>query len=86
MEASSPGPLIITFVVRFWRESSVAGTRWRGQIDHVQSGASASFLDLCVMTEILQSFGIMAGSDRQPDEISTRRDYAANGPHHRCAS
>jgi hypothetical protein len=70
MGAFSPGPPINTFVVRFWREWSVAGPRWRGQIDHVQSGASARFLDLEEMLDVIQSFGVMAGVARQPDDIN----------------
>jgi hypothetical protein len=38
--------LVSTFVVRFWREWLAAGSRWRGHIEHVQSGKSAAFLDL----------------------------------------
>jgi hypothetical protein len=59
MEASSPDPPVTTFVVRFWDEWSAAGTRWRGQIDHVQSGTSARFLNLEELAEILQRFGVM---------------------------
>lgn len=71
MTESSPVSSISTFVVRFWREWSVAGPRWRGQIDHVQSGQSASFLDLEEMLGIIQIFGIMVREARQTDDINT---------------
>jgi hypothetical protein len=35
-----------TFVVRLWHAWSVDGSRWRGRIEHLQSGESAAFLDL----------------------------------------
>jgi hypothetical protein len=70
MGASSPDSPASTFVVRFWREWSVAGPRWRGQIDHVQSGESARFLDLEEMLDIIQGFGVMARKGQQPDRIN----------------
>ena len=76
MGAFSPGPPINTFVVRFWREWSVAGPRWRGQIDHVQSGASARFLELEEMLDVIQGFGVMAGKARQPGDINTYAEPA----------
>lgn len=79
MGAFSPGPPINTFVVRFWREWSVAGPRWRGQIDHVQSGASARFLDLEEMLDVIRGFGVMAGVARQPDDINTYEEPGQQG-------
>ena len=67
MGSSSPDPPVNTFVVRFWREWSVAGPRWRGQIDHVQSGENARFLDLEGMLDIIRCFGVM----RQCESINT---------------
>jgi len=32
--------------VRFWRELSAGELRWRGRIEHVQSGQAASFLNI----------------------------------------
>jgi hypothetical protein len=32
-----------TFVVRLWLEASGSGMRWRGRVEHVQSGQSISF-------------------------------------------
>jgi hypothetical protein len=53
-------PPVSTFVVRFWREWSSAGPRWRGRIDHVQSDQSVMFLELQGMLDFLLSIGIMA--------------------------
>ena len=38
MAESPPVPPVSTFVVRFWQEWSAAGARWRGRVEHVQSG------------------------------------------------
>lgn len=45
---------MVTFVVRFWRETTAGGLRWRGQIAHVQSGESAAFLDV----DAIRRFGV----------------------------
>jgi hypothetical protein len=47
-----------TFVVRFWRETAADEERWRGRIEHVQSGKSAAFLDFESMLSFLKDFGI----------------------------
>jgi hypothetical protein len=61
--AESPSvPPISTFVVRFWREWSVAGSRWRGRIEHVQSGKSATFSDLKGLLHFIRKVGIMANN------------------------
>jgi hypothetical protein len=57
---------MVTFVVRFWRETSAGQARWRGQIEHVQSGESASFLDLGAMLHFLRRFGFAAEDIRLP--------------------
>jgi hypothetical protein len=61
MSEQSSFPQASIFVVRFWRESSEAGPRWRGRIEHVQSGDSAAFGDLSGMLAFLRRFGIAAG-------------------------
>jgi hypothetical protein len=64
-EQSSVSP-ISTFVVRFWQEWSAAGSRWRGHIEHVQSGESAAFLDLDEMLDFVRRIGVMGGNESQP--------------------
>jgi len=59
MAEPSPVPPVSTFVVRFWQEWSVAGPRWRGRIEHVQSGEGAAFLDLDGMLEFVRRSGVM---------------------------
>jgi hypothetical protein len=49
---------VSTFVVRFWRDWSAAGSRWRGHIEHVQSGESAAFLELDAMLSFLRRFSV----------------------------
>ncbi len=48
----------ITFVVRFWREWSGAKSRWRGQVEHVQSGQQANFLETEDLLGFFRRFGI----------------------------
>lgn len=61
---------MVTFIVRFWRETSAVGGRWRGRIEHVQSGQSAAFLDLETMLDFLRRFGFEATNPHlvAPDE------------------
>ena len=63
MAESSPVPPISTFVVRFWQEWSAAGPRWRGHIEHVQSGESAAFLDVDGMLDFVRRAGIMPSDE-----------------------
>ena len=63
---SSPMPPVSTFVVRFWHEWSAAGSRWRGRVEHVQSGESAAFLDLNGILDFVRRFGAMADDERGP--------------------
>jgi len=58
IEPSSPPP-VNTFVLRFWREWSTATGRWRGRIEHVQSGQRADFADLEEALAFLRGFGVM---------------------------
>ena len=57
---TAPATTVVTFVVRFWRETSGDEVRWRGQIEHVQSGQSAAFLNLDAMLRFLHCFGVDA--------------------------
>jgi hypothetical protein len=66
MAESSPVLPTSTFVVRFWQEWSAAGPRWRGRIEHVQSGQSATFLGLEGMLDFIRRFGIMSDDASQP--------------------
>ncbi len=61
-------PGVITFVVRFWREWSAAGQRWRGRIQHVESGNAASFTDVNMMMRFLRSSGALGEDESVPDE------------------
>ena len=48
-----------TFIIRFWLERSAAGSRWRGRIEHVESGESTAFLTTGRMLEFMQGTGVM---------------------------
>jgi hypothetical protein len=60
MTETSSVPPVSTFVIRFWREWSATTGRWRGRIEHVQSGQRVDFLDLEGILEFLRGFGVMA--------------------------
>lgn len=62
-------PPASTFIVRFWREWSLGQVRWRSRIEHVQSGASASCLDLEGILDFIQDLGVMADNSSQCGEI-----------------
>ena len=55
-----------TFVVRFWREWTGSGLRWRGRVEHVQSGQQASFLKVDDLLGFFERFGI-GGEDPPAD-------------------
>jgi hypothetical protein len=59
MAEPSSIPPASTFVIRFWREWSAAGSRWRGRIEHVQSGTSVTCLDLQGILGFIQRYGVM---------------------------
>ena len=54
-----------TFLVRIWLEWSEAGSCWRGQIVHVQSGERKYFLHLEDMLRFMQGYVSMRESDKQ---------------------
>lgn len=67
MNGTMPAPPAInTFVVRFWREWSATGSRWRGRIEHVESGQSAAFLDLNEMLDFVRRVGVTGGDESWP--------------------
>ena len=61
-----PSSTMVTFVVRFWRETSAGELRWRGQIEHAQSGERAAFLEMEAMLSFLRRFGVEAGDPHLP--------------------
>ena len=73
MAESPPVSPASTFIVRFWREWSVAGSCWRGRIEHVQSGQGAAFLDFYEMLDFIRGFGAMANDKAQPTRKETGR-------------
>ena len=68
MVPTSPAPPASTFIVRFWRDRSGDESRWRGQIQHVQSGECASCLDLVGILRFIQDLGVMADNLDQRGE------------------
>ncbi len=57
-QPGSPTTITTTFVLRFWHKETVGELRWRGNIEHVQSGEEMAFLDVETMLAFLNRFGI----------------------------
>jgi hypothetical protein len=49
-------PSASTFLVQFWRDWTAGRPRWRGRIEHVQSGSQTAFLYLEEMTAFIAQF------------------------------
>ncbi len=75
MKQPPTGTTTTTFVVRFWREWSGAESRWRGRIEHVESGQRADFVGVEGLLAFLERFGI--GAQAQP---GTMRRAGPPGP------
>ena len=65
MHPSAPATPMLTFVLRIQRETTTGETRWRGSIEHVQSGEAIAFMDFETMLRFLQRFGIRAGDQNR---------------------
>lgn len=52
-----------TFIIRFWQEWSGTESRWRGRIEHVQSGQRADFLGVEGLIGFFDRFGISREAD-----------------------
>jgi hypothetical protein len=63
---ANPSSSMVTFVVRIWHESSAGEPRWRGQIEHAQSGEKTAFLELEAMLGFLRRYGVEARDTEQP--------------------
>ena len=49
-------PPASTFVVRLWYEGTDNGPRWRGRVEHLQSGERAAFLDVDDLLRFIRRF------------------------------
>lgn len=63
-----------TFVVRIWYEHSLATPRWRGRIEHLQSGRTLAFLELEQALAFIHALGMFAsgqcgGTNDDPSEV-----------------
>lgn len=58
-----------TFVIRFWREWSATTARWRGRIEHVQSGQRADFVQPEDILCFVRRFGVMANDQSPPPQM-----------------
>ncbi len=74
-EPSAEMTRTVTFVVRFWREWSGGEARWRGRIEHVESGQRADFLGVEGLVAFLERFGV--GPAVSPDKGGV--DHEAEG-------
>ncbi len=51
-----PNPPLNTFIVRFWQESEAGEGRWRGQVQHVQSGERTAFADEVALLSFIRQW------------------------------
>lgn len=63
-----------TFVVRFWHEWTGMAARWRGRVEHVQSGQGVSFLAMDEMLAFLQQMGVTLAAHRPTQHISGKEN------------
>ena len=56
------------FVLRFWREWSGAQPRWRGRVQHVQSGEEMNFIGTDGLLLFLERFGIRVSAQTGRNE------------------
>jgi hypothetical protein len=73
MDSFPPQPAALTFVIRIWPEYSLSGSRWRGRIEHLQSGRHLAFEDLDRMLAFIRATGVFTdeppgGLDRQSSD------------------
>jgi len=68
---AEPPPVspVSTFVVRMWHEWSAHGSRWRGRIEHLQSGESAAFLDQDGMLDFICRFVAMRDRENRAPKV-----------------
>ena len=59
-----PGPPLDTFIIRLWREMGPDGPRWRGQVQHVQTGERISFADERTMLAFIRRWVKMPTGER----------------------
>jgi hypothetical protein len=70
-----------TFIMRFRREWTGTASRWRGRVEHVQSGQHTNFLKVEGLLGFLEGFGFGAGhppasrraNDRRPQGFGAGR-------------
>jgi hypothetical protein len=65
MAESHSVPPANTFVVRLWHEWTAEGPRWRGCIEHLQSGESRAFLDWDGLLSFVHRFAALHGGASQ---------------------
>lgn len=56
--------IVNTYVIRVWRESALDAPRWRGRIEHLQSGRRAAFLDPERILAFIRASGAFTSDQR----------------------
>jgi hypothetical protein len=69
VKKSAYTPLVSTFVVRVWCETSVLAPRWRGRIEHLQTGQGAAFQDLERIAAFIRASGAFADDRPGPSAV-----------------
>jgi acyl-coenzyme A thioesterase PaaI-like protein len=66
-QSTAPTTTTATFVIRFTREPTAGEVRWRGSIEHVESGERAAFLELAALLSFLRRFGITVEDQKRSE-------------------
>ena len=64
------------FVLRIWSEWTASGWRWRGRVEHVDSGLSASFV--CPSGVLAFLRGIAGSASESPESNGTSQPHLPN--------
>jgi hypothetical protein len=73
-QLSTHATALTTFVVRFWREWSKGQPRWRGRVEHVQSGQGMSFLAVDEMVGFFRMMGVSLAAHRPTRDTEGEKD------------
>ena len=65
MSQTRPPPGSNIIIIKIWRDYFPNKTRWRGKIEHHQSGKSTSFLRLDEIPGFIRSLGLMMERDTE---------------------
>jgi hypothetical protein len=78
-------PPLNTFIIRFWQETDITPARWRGHVQHVQSGERIAFADAAALLHFLRRWVrlVETGTElaaARPEEIAPPSPQGSQQP------